>query len=613
MIERQGALMSDEPGVLNWATVHPYVSITMLECTADNLATAFEKLREFLLKPGRGRSGRETQIVAANEDERDLEGDVDQLAGFVRQQRDRPAWASENAGFEDTVHRLTVALRRRRLVAVHCDNSTHDRLQRWLDKPPKPSFARIPPRVLEGALHRGDTKSLWLRGVHRPRTTKADTKSTGGLRLQDTINPFDDSSYTVGAARSQLPEAPDRLVLNGIVGSTPSESSTWFKAAPDFPSFVAAVVELLILIEKELVDGSSEEAFPHFAKEVFDLSEVRGAYEVRVLPPDHLPSNVSDEMRDAAALLQDAVLDVTGQAGSARLFLDVGLSGAVSGQLAAKPIPANPGFVLDMGFYGTPPDPGPVRQVLDALQYGKDLLSIYYKSGHTLVDGRIWQDRPRDFAFPRWSFEDFSGYEIDREKPRYKDSQTIHDKTAEQGDRSLFSWVVNRYIDGWLICDDGPGETADFLHICPKGKLSIIHVKSACNAAPSRRVALGAFEVVVSQAVKNLVFTDRELLLRTLSSPRITRPACWNFGVRTDSRSDFLEALELRDATHSTEVVIIQPHVSQEIHARLRGKSTSTTATDDLLRLRLLEDLLNSARSAVTEVATDLIVIGSLT
>ncbi|MFD9733476.1 hypothetical protein [Umezawaea sp. NPDC059074] len=549
-------------------------------------------------------------MLAANQGV-DLDGGVDQLTGFVRQQRDRPTWAAEGSEFEDTVHRLTVALRRRKLVAVHCDNSAQNRLQRWLDKPPRPEFIRIPPRVLEGALHRGDAKSLWTRGVHRPRTTKADTKSTGGQRLQDTANPAADGTYTVGAARSELPDDPNRVVLNGIIGSSLAESSAWFKPSPDFPTFVTAVVELLDLIENELAHGSGEEVFANFAREVFSLDNVKGAYEIRVVPSDDLPSHTPDSVCEAAVLLQDAVLDLTGASNSPRIFLDVGLAGSTSGQLKGTPKPAPHGFSLDIGFGGTPTNPGPVRQVLDALHQGESLLSVYYSSGHTIVNGRIWEERPRDFAFPNWSFEDFSGYALEQEKPPFKGSQDIHDKTATQGDRSLFAWVVNRYQDGWLTCDDGAGEIADFLHISPEGTLSLIHVKAANSCAPSRRVAVAPYEVVVSQAVKNLVFTDRRRLLKALSPPRVSRPACWDLGVRTASRTEFLEALEILDATSPIRIVIVQPHVSKQIHDRARGKNGGAT-TEDRLRLRLLDELLNSARSTVTEVATDLTVIGSL-
>ncbi|MFS8097490.1 hypothetical protein LFM09_10165 [Lentzea alba] len=604
--------MSGDARVLHWMTVCPYVSVTVLECTADDLPAAFGKLRDHLITPGRGRSGRQVEIVATSDDldVGQAAEDVDQLTGFVRQQRDRPTWATSDAGFEDTVHRLTIALRRRRLIAVHCDTGSHDRLQRWLDKAPKPPFKRIPPRVLEGALHRGDAKSLWLRGVHQPRTTKPDIKNTGGLRLQDTISPADDGSYAVGAARSELPESPDRLVLKGIVGSTPGESSAWFKAAPDFPTFVTAVCELLGLIEKELAAGSGEEAFPHFAREIFDLAGVTGAYEVRAVPAAHLRPDASPDLLDAAALLENAVLDVTGRPDSARFSIDVGLNNAISGQLKGGPKAEDTRFTLDIGHCGAPTDPEPVRQVLSALEYADELLTVYYSSGHTLAHGRIWAERPRDFPFPNWSFEDFTGYKIEREKPPFRDPQSIHDQIAEPGDSSLFAWVVNRYRDGWLICDDGPGETADFLYVSTSGDLSLIHVKGARSAATRRRVALGPFEVVVSQALKNLVYTQPDLLKSRLSAPSLDRPACWDLGVRSGSRAEFLDALEARDSSRRTEVVIVQPHMSRAIHGRLRGRASPTT--EDSLRLMLLDELLNAARSTITGAATDLVVVGSL-
>jgi hypothetical protein len=39
--------------------------------------------------------------------------------------------------------------------------------------------------------------------------------------------------------------------------------------------------------------------------------------------------------------------------------------------------------------------------------------------------------------------------------------------------------VVDRYLDGWLICDDGAGEVADFVHLALNGDLTVIHVKAA--------------------------------------------------------------------------------------------------------------------------------------
>ncbi|MET9232617.1 hypothetical protein [Lentzea sp. NPDC003310] len=70
--------------------------------------------------------------------------------------------------------------------------------------------------------------------------------------------------------------------------------------------------------------------------------------------------------------------------------------------------------------------------------------------------------------------------------------------------------------------------------------------------------------------------------------------------------------LQLIDSTTRTEVVIVQPHLSKAINDHLRGKNAASAPVEDLLRLRLLDELLNAARSTVTEVANELVVIGSL-
>lgn len=108
--KRQGTSMNDQPRVLDWTTVHPFVSVTILQSTEDDFASAFDKVRDFLLQPGKYRAGRETELVASDPGDGFPSDDVDQLTGFVRQQRDRPAWASEDAGFQDVVHKLTLAM-----------------------------------------------------------------------------------------------------------------------------------------------------------------------------------------------------------------------------------------------------------------------------------------------------------------------------------------------------------------------------------------------------------------------------------------------------------------------------------------------------------------------
>jgi hypothetical protein len=250
-----------------------------------------------------------------------------------------------------------------------------------------------------------------------------------------------------------------------------------------------------------------------------------------------------------------------------------------------------------------------VRAVKDALEYSEELLSVYYDSGH-MVDGRsIWKREVRSVPFPRWKFEDFSGFDIAKEKPG-KSPNEIDSKIGLNGDDSLFHWVMQFYSTGWLTCDDGAGEVADFVHVSPEGTLSLVHVKAANSTAGQRRIAVGTYEVVASQAAKNLVNLDPDSLHARLSSSTGMTRATWIDGVREADRSVFLDALEARSASDELRVVIVQPHVSESTYGPLR-LARGSNASEDFYRLNLLETLLNTIRGSVTSVGADMDVIAS--
>src|SRR5204863_232813 len=64
----------------------------------------------------------------------------------------------------------------------------------------------------------------------------------------------------------------------------------------------------------------------------------------------------------------------------------------------------------------------------------------------------------------------------------------------------------------WLACNDGSREIADFIHLArPVGalaRLTLIHVKPSSSDSAARQISLGDYELVVSQAVKNLRFLE---------------------------------------------------------------------------------------------------------
>jgi len=393
-------------------------------------------------------------------------------------------------------------------------------------------------------------------------------------------------------------------------------SQLWLKQMPDLPSFLGAVVEVFELIEEASKDETQVvEAFPQLAREVDDLTEVFGAYEVSPVDLDAMPATaVDEELREASALLRDAVLSVQTGSSSASFKINVGLDGNEAGTLSVRPSPIPHGFKLEYGFHGEPSVLAPTRRVLDALETG-DMLTVYYESGHVYSRGRISARNTYIASFPNWDFQNFvscdgiTPCDLEMEKPfNLKSTSEIHRRIGDTGDLSLFGWVSKHYSDGWLICDDGSGETADFLQISTSGVLRIIHVKGAEVRSTNRQISARAYEVVASQASKNLIYLDKERLIERLANPPTAEPACWEDGIRADSRKDFIDMLR---ATTDVEIVIVQPHINEPLYRRVKTEPHDKRPSANLLRLQLTETLLNSARASIVKSGADLIVIGS--
>ena len=215
--------------------------------------------------------------------------------------------------------------------------------------------------------------------------------------------------------------------------------------------------------------------------------------------------------------------------------------------------------------------------VLDALQY-TDLLTVYYSSGHAVNSGSVWSAEVRRSPFPNWQWSDFSQFDICAEKPPELAPQKIHDAIGQQGDRSLFAWVVKNYgSSGWLTCDDGPGEVADFVKYDGDGTLTLVHVKAAKSDSSKRRVNVTSYEVVTSQATKNLSFLNTRHLLERIANPAVSSPACWYNGGRAEGRGDLIEYLKLRPSHAPVKVVIIQPQLTEQVYKETHSRADETS------------------------------------
>ncbi|MFE6057069.1 hypothetical protein ACFQ6N_40565, partial [Kitasatospora sp. NPDC056446] len=256
------------------------------------------------------------------------------------------------------------------------------------------------------------------------------------------------------------------------------------------------------------------------------------------------------------------------------------------------------------------------------------LLQAWYDSGHSITGGACYEISYKNAPFNGMYWGDFSNFDLTKEKPIAPATGAFLSNIGTSGEDSLFSWVYLAICRGskakrlshirmkssndWLLCDDGSGEISDFLHattIDNHHHLTLIHVKAANSAQPTRLISVSAHDVVINQAIKNINHLNKANLLAALSN-RIgtanTKPA-WTVtnGVTTHANAiGFVNAVAKWSAARiNVHVVIVQPHT---LRKAFRNKASTKPHYQ-------LCTLLNSAAHQVAGLGGTLTVIGART
>lgn len=607
------------------ATVRPNFTLLVLRMLDDQPARGFTTMLRELKRFGtKSRQGIERALVADGIESDSTESDETywihddpyEAYAFISKREASPSWLTEGQ-LIDIDHTLVVLFRRGYFVAIHGDSALLGSIQSWLDTDPRPPYRRISEGILNAAfLNEGESRSMWLRGVHSPRSSKANTSHLGGPRLQDALLHSVHSTFAIGAARSLMRPDPDLQYLRGVIGVNQAKSQIWLQGSLGPAEFFGTAADALNLIDRITDAGISiENPYPILTSPTDGLSEVRGAFDIVALPSSEITAMGLDdpELLAAAELLQEAFIEVRAVPNSPSFVVDVGEDRKIGGTLTGRLATDKRDVCLKFGLKGEPTYLSPVRKILDALElYADDLLSVYYESGHTAQYKRIYKQNIRSAPFPNWIFLDFVGYEISKEKPDTKVPQEIHDRIGESGDDSLFSWVAEKFVDGYLTCDDGSGEIADFIYLSNDGDITLIHVKGAKNSSQNRKVAVSAYEVVVGQAEKNVKYLDRDTLAKRLESSPVSKPATWTFGARVNDRTDLRLLLGTLDSRIRFKVLVVQPHVSKIAYDRIQREHETGTLSPNAAAMELLEGMLNIAHAGIVGSNADLFVVGSL-
>lgn len=602
----------------------PYFSVTVLECVIDDVDYAFRELISYLRQAARDK-GRSLAVELTGEidiegPDRQAESETpsgpprprfDRLYAIARKRLTVPGWAAKDSTFVDTVNQLSLAVSRGRLVAIRTEMISSISLLRWTDRPAS-RYKPLLPEILQGTFD-GDGTMVWLQGVHRQRASIPNSKTLGGLRLQEVYDAIEDASFAVSAMRIKYVPQEENAALRGQLTVSADRSHLSAKAMQDLPMFLAATDESLAMLEKEIAaERPPAPTLPGYATRERDLANVLAAYDIRILSPDEVldETDHDDLYTQRAELLRETLRNVRGDPRSSRFTVGIGREGSSSTRLALKLKPTRGGFELAADETRHTPTDSLSNDVLDAIQH-TDLISVYYESGHTYTNRQIARVRIASEPFRRVQFHDFDGFNVKLEKPGGRAGQKLHDKIGKEDDDSLFGWVQQNYRHGFLICDDGTGEVADFLHLADDKTLSVIHVKAAHSNSTGRGIAVTCFEQLVSQAEKSVRRLLPEALhADLLARQSVPRPACWTRGRRVPNRLEFLEQLADRKPEDKTYVVLVQPHLTEVTWNKARAAAKAGRRTPDSFRLTLLDNLLHSTRRTITSICDDLTVVG---
>jgi hypothetical protein len=428
-----------------------------------------------------------------------------------------------------------------------------------------------------------------------------------GANLQDALDPLGDQGYSFSAVRCENEVTGGRSTY----GVAPRKSRLWFKRSKSWQDYADTVLTLLqALDESTTVEDMPLPVLSMPVQGLSDPQQLGAAYEMSLLPleltnpgtedTDHLddadvPEFAFDVLDGAVPILRVRVSSDSGETlGEYRFQLHLSDSGAASWVIEALPDADAPTLALLRSF--------------------SRRLNVSFDGGFAISDGVVHSARHRDLPFGGFRWETFDGATISKEKP---DPLTPHEIGLQD---SLFCWIKRKWGEGtlgwlppggWLACNDGALEVADFVHLHQSATptLTLIHVKGSTNGSPQRGLAVAPYEVVVSQAVKNARHLDSQLMAAEFTQRLATQvqAAVWRDAGVPGARLEMLAAIHACGANLARRVVIVQPQTRRLAHS---NGLTATEGSKERHLVRQLNGLLLGAQQTCGSLGAEFVVIG---
>ncbi|TVL32927.1 hypothetical protein [Shewanella xiamenensis] len=532
----------------------------------------------------------------------------------------KPSWTSQTDIY-DLENHCFITLKSGKFIAVYfSENGRKDEIRENFTKG---TLEKIKPVSINQLYHHfvneDEVKMLWLSDISGKSSFKVGSKVLGGDSVADTLDPILDQYYMMSAVRTKMSSQEDAA----SIGINPFKSSIWRGPCSTWQEFEDRTLQILDKLNSK--KEAKVEPISILAYPIFDMEGVSKPYDFTIVEYEALPSNSPERVK---ILLEKFESDyhfeqIEEPIDSCRITLDLYLRNEICATYTLHPYLENHYVKIDYDVNYAKGKKS-AAQSIEQIFNKPELIKCWFETSHAWVGGMIFKTEYRDVDFTKFIWADFEDYDIFCEKPLNIDGKVDLKLIGKQ--KSIFCWIKNFWssdwgnkdnfitseIDkGWLYCDDGSGEKADFIHFKDENGsklLTFIHIKAAHKRRDSngdnRRLSVGAHDIVVNQAIKNLRYYDRKKLHEALDLriEEATHKVCWYEKIES-SAQEFLKALKCAVSTShvQTRVVIIQPHTRKSVYEKVDSNNNIK---------RQLDTLLVSANNAISATNTEFYVIG---
>lgn len=611
----------------------PYLSTTLLKING-NRAPSVKTLRKAVVTQLE-RGSKQGNAPSARREIHKVNSEVfkrgDLRVAWVHYSEKRPPPWYIGDDLDEVRHHIVILARKGDIVALTLSDPAFRatlvaEVQRSSQSPLN-SLSLLTPKQMNDAFVGEKVRTLWLSGAHRRISTKADSKILSGIDLGAALNPLEDQSYYFSSIRS----TPDIAAPAGkgggdvVVGTNPRNARVWLGPSKDWNAFIDRIGVLIDAAArataKPLAKGSSP---PVLAQPMEGVANASAAYDMAINLPEAIsPGNEGNDNDPWLHEFSDAArFEVTADTGSpsfeAQIFWGSDSYGRIKYDFSASH-GAKPSVKTTVLEWETDAEH---QKHIRQFCIRTDLLTVYYDTGHTFSRGLFYETKFRDARFSDWCWAPLNGFRVCIEKP-LDGRKLLISKIGELTDDSLFGCIVRHWPNlpsrgtptGWLVCDDGAMESADFIHFNDKlrpPELTLVHAKGSGSDKANRGLSVSNFEIVVSQAVKNLRYLDRSHIHEKLTenSKNKIGSAVWYDGKRQQNRDGVLKALKSAGSNIKTKVCVFQPGARSTEEAKVGALLAAGKKNQKTQRLQQLDALLLAARAECLGLGADFQVIG---